>query len=62
MGKVFSDHKGVEPVIESQPGEVMLLNNRKSSVSTVEIKLWRYLYKIPRSMEIWVLSAHERVD
>ena len=40
----------------------MLLNNPKSSVSTAEVKLWRYLYKIPSSVEIRVLSAHERVD
>ena len=62
MGKVSPDHEGVEPVIESQPSEGMLLNNPKSSMSTAEVKLWRYLYKIPPSVEIRVPSAHERVD
>ena len=62
VGEVSPDHEGVEPVIESQPGEGILLNNPKSSVSTAEVKLWRYLYKISLSVEIWVPSAHERVD
>ena len=61
-GEVSLDHKGVELVIESHPGEGMLLNNPKSSVLTAEVNLWRYLYKIPPSMEIQVPSAHERVD
>ena len=40
----------------------MLLNSSKSSVGTVKVKLWRYLYKIPPSMEIRVPTTHERVD
>ena len=40
----------------------MLLNNPKSSVSSAKVKLWRYLFKIPPSMEIRVPTAHKRVD
>ena len=46
----------------SHPGEGMLLKNLRSSVKTENIKLWRYLYGIPLSVEIRVSSAHERVD
>ena len=46
----------------SHPGEGMLLKNPRSSVATEDIKLWRYLYGIPLSVEIRVPSAHERVD
>ena len=40
----------------------MLLKNPKSSVTNKEVKLWRYMYKIPLSMEIWVPMTYERVD
>ncbi|KAL5552582.1 hypothetical protein UlMin_039983 [Ulmus minor] len=46
----------------SHLGEGMLLKNPRSSVATEDIKLWRYLYGIPPSMEIRVPTAHERVD
>ena len=62
MGEVSPDHKGAEHVIESQPGEGMLLNNPRSSVSSAEVKLWRYLHKILPCVEIRVPTAHERVD
>ena len=45
----------------SHPGG-MLLKNPRSSVKTEDIKLWRYLYRIPSSVEIKVPTAHERVD
>ena len=62
VSEVSPDHEGVKPIIESQSGEVMLLNNPKSSVSSAEMKLWRYLYKTPPSVEIRVSFPHERVD
>ena len=40
----------------------MLLKNPRSSVTTEDIKLWRYLYGIPLSVEIKVPTTHERVD
>ena len=52
MGGTSPGDEGVEPVIESQPGEGMLLNNPKSNVSSAEVRLWRYLYKIPPCVEI----------
>ena len=62
MGGTSLGDEGVEPVIESQPGEGMLLNNPKSSVSSAEVRLWRCLYKIPPCVEIRVPTAHNRVD
>ena len=46
----------------SHPGVGMLLKNPRSSVKTEDIKLWRYLYGIPLSVEIRVPTMHERVD
>ncbi|KAL5565346.1 hypothetical protein UlMin_028510 [Ulmus minor] len=51
-----------ESDLESHPGEGMLLKNPRSSVATEDIRLWRYLYEIPPSVEIRVPTAHERVD
>ena len=42
----------------SHPGEGMLLKNLRSSVATEDIKLWRYLYGIPLSVEIRVPTTH----
>ena len=52
----------VESDAGSHPREGMLLKNPWSSVKTEDIKLWRYLYGIPSSVEIRVLTVHERVD
>ena len=38
------------------------MKNPRSTVTNDEVKLWRYLYRIPSSVEIWVLKAHERID
>ena len=46
----------------SHPGEGMLLKKLRSSVATEDIRLWRYLYRIPPSVEIRVPTGHERVD
>ena len=62
VGGTSPGDEGVEPVIKSQPGEGMLINNPKSNVSSAEVRLWRYLYKIPPCVEIRVPAAHERVD
>ncbi|KAL5569074.1 hypothetical protein UlMin_025649 [Ulmus minor] len=51
-----------ESDLESHLGEGMLLKNPRSSVATEDIRLWRYLYGIPPSVEIRVPTAHERVD
>ncbi|KAL5582334.1 hypothetical protein UlMin_014776 [Ulmus minor] len=51
-----------ESDLESYPGEGMLLKNPRSSVVTEDIRLWRYLYGIPPSVEVRVPTAHERVD
>ncbi|KAL5543291.1 hypothetical protein UlMin_011001 [Ulmus minor] len=51
-----------ESDLESHPGEGMLLKNPRSSVATEDIRLWRYMYGIPPSVEIRVPTAHERVD
>ena len=40
----------------------MMLKNLKSNVTNEEVKLWRYLYKIPSTVEIWVPITHEIVD
>ena len=62
VGSAASDDEGVEAVVLSQPGEGMLINNPKSNVSSEEVRLWRYMYKIPQSVRIRVPAAHERVD
>ena len=51
-----------ESDLESHPGEGMLLKNPRSSVVPEDVMLWRYMYRIPPSVEIWVPSHHERVD
>ena len=53
---------GIKPIEESHSGEHMLLKNPRSIVTNKEVKLWRYLYKIPSSVEIRVPKTHERVD
>ena len=40
----------------------MLLKNPWSSVVPEDVRLWRYLYRIPPSVEIRVPSSHERID
>ena len=62
VGSAASEDEGVEAVILSQPGEGMLINNPKSNVSSEEVRLWRYMYKIPQCVRIRVPAAHERVD
>ena len=39
-----------ESDVESHPSEGMLIKNPKSSVKTNDVKLWRYMYKIP---QVW---------
>ena len=41
----------------SHLGEGMLLKNLRSSVKIEDVKLWRYLYGIPLSVEIRVLTT-----
>ena len=53
---------GAESDVESHPGEGMLIKNPRSGVVPKDVKLWRYLYRIPPSVEIRVPSSHERVD
>ena len=51
-----------ESDLESHPGEGMLLKNLRSGVVPEDVRLWRYMYRIPPSVEIRVPSPHERVD
>ena len=51
-----------ESDMESHPGEGMLLRNPKSCVVPDDVSLWRYMFRIPPSVEIRVPSHHERVD
>ena len=51
-----------ESDLESHPGEGMLLRNPRSEVVPEDVMLWRYMYRIPPSVEIRVPSHHERVD
>ncbi|KAL5574240.1 hypothetical protein UlMin_023837 [Ulmus minor] len=51
-----------ESELESHPGEGMLLKNPRSCVVPEDVSLWRYMYRIPQSVEIRVPSHHERVD
>ena len=39
VGSTSLGDEGVEPVIESQPGEGMLINNPKSNMSSDEVRL-----------------------
>ena len=48
--------------LESHPEEGMLIKNLRSCVVPEDVRLWRYLYRIPPSVEIQVPSPHERVD
>ena len=50
--EVLQGNEGVEPVVETHPGEGMLLKNTRSTITKEEVKLWKYLYKIPSSVEI----------
>ena len=61
-GNAETEMLEIESDAKSYPGEGMLLKNPRSSVKTEDIKLWRYLYGIPLSVEIKVSTAHERVD
>ena len=61
-GDAKTEILGVESDVESHPGEGMLLKNPRSSVKAEDIKLWRYIYRIPSSVEIQVPTTHERVD
>ena len=38
------------------------MKNPRSSVKVEDVKLWRYMYRIPPSVEIRVPTTHERVD
>ena len=43
----------VEPIVEeSHIGEGILLKNSRSKVTNDEVKMLRYLYKVPSSVEI----------
>ena len=53
---------GAESDVESHPGKGMLIKNPRLSVVHEDVRLWRYLYRIPPSVEIHVPSSHERVD
>ena len=52
----------VESDAKSHPSEGMLLKNPRSNMKTEDIKLWRYMYRIPPSVEIRVPTTHERID
>ena len=60
--EVSQGNMGIEHIEESYPGEGMLLNNLKSNVTDEEVKLWRYMYKIPLTVEIRVPKVHKKVD
>ena len=60
--EALQGNEGVEPVVEPHPGGGMLLKNIKSSVMNEEVKLWRYMYKIPLSVVIRVPNTHEIMD
>ncbi len=40
----------------------MLLRNPRSGIVPEDVMLWRYMYRIPASVEVRVPSHHERVD
>ena len=52
----------VEPVIESCPGEGVLLKNPRSKVTKDEFNKLRYFYKIPQSVEVRAPEAYEKID
>ena len=41
-----------EPDLELHPGEGMLIKNPRSGVVPEDVRLWRYMYRIPLSVEI----------
>ena len=54
---------GAKPVFkESHPREGILLKNPRSKVTNDELGKLRYFFKIPQSVEIRALEAHERID
>ena len=54
---------GVKPIVEkSHPGEGILLKNLRSKVTNDEVKMLRYMYKVPSSVEIRASKAFERID
>lgn len=46
----------------SHPGEEILLVNPRLSVKIDDLEKLRYMYKIPKLVEVHALEAHERVD
>ena len=61
-GDAETEILGVESDVELHPSEGMLLKNPRSSVKAEDIKLWRYMYRIPPSVEIRVPTTYKRVD
>ena len=52
----------VEVSSASHPGEGILVSNPRSKVVVDELRKIRYLYKIPKSVEIRAPKAHEMVN
>ena len=48
-------------LISSYPGEGILLSNPKSKVKEEDLGKLRYLFKIPKSMEIHAPEVYEQV-
>ena len=71
---VYSEPKTIEPegtqgnvstnpvIQESRPSEGFLLKKPSSKVTKDEVKMLRYLYKIPQSVEVQAPEAYERID
>ena len=51
-----------EPIVESHPEEGFLLRNPRSKVTSEELKMLRYLYKIPQIVKVQAPQVHERID
>lgn len=60
----FQAEEGVDEVMSStsQPSEGILVANPRLKIKEKDLGKLRYLYKIPKSMEICAPEAHERVD
>ena len=60
--EVSQGNVSIEPVVKSHPSEGILLKNPKSKVISDKVKLLRYMFKIPLSVEIRAPETHERID
>ena len=54
--------RGEEAASSSHLGEGILVNNPQLRITEADLWKLRYLYKIPKAVEVQVMDAHEQVN